>query len=194
MSFRVRHPDSNEFAKYEDAYYQHLKRFKKTSDTDLWRFFGWDFFHDGTVESVRVEGDLRTVVLELDCPNIKRVKSDGDCEYISVGFKCTFQNVTMLDIQDETPEHAWEMKRSYATFLDAEINTCPSLDSFAPDDELEPDPHYSLLIRLLADDSIIWLELVFSQVDVVADEPAAFALMESDPRFKVPTWLGDQEG
>jgi hypothetical protein len=195
MNFRIRHPDADEaeFERCENAYRQHLKRFKKTSNTDLWKFFGWDFFHDGTVKSVRVEGDLRTVVLELDCPNIKRFKSDGNYEYTSVGFACTFQNVTVLNIHDETPEHAWEMKKYYTIFLDAEINTCPTLDRFAPEDELEPDLHYSLLIRLLADDSIIWLELVFSQVDVVADEPAAFALMESDPRFHVPTWLGDKE-
>jgi hypothetical protein len=38
------------------------------------------------------------------------------------------------------------------------------------------------------------VELIFSQVDVVADEPAAFALMESDPKFEVPTWSVDKAG
>jgi hypothetical protein len=59
---------------------------------------------------------------------------------------------------------------------------------------LGPDPHYSLLMRLEADGSIIWVELIFSQVDVVADEPAAFALMGSDPKFEVPTWSVDKAG
>ena len=194
MNFRIRNLDSDEFAKYEDAYHQHLKPFKKTSNTDLWKFFGWDFFHDGAIKAIRIQEDLRTVVLELDCPNIERFKANGDHEYINVGFECTFQNVTMLNIQDEAPEHAWEMKKYGTTFLDAEINTCPILDSFVPEGELGSDPHYSLLIRLLADDSIIWMEWVFSQVDVVGDEPAAFAIMESDPRFKVPTGPGDKEG
>jgi len=53
MNFRIRRLDSDEFAQYEDAYYQHLKQFQKTSDTGLWKFFGWDFFHDGAVKAIQ---------------------------------------------------------------------------------------------------------------------------------------------
>jgi hypothetical protein len=107
-------------------------------------------------------------------------------------FECTFHTVSTFTVQYETPEHWWDARKNAAIFLDAEINTSPILDSFGPEDELNPDPHYSLLMRLEADYSIIWVELIFSQVDVVADEPAAFALMESDPKFKVPTWSADK--
>jgi hypothetical protein len=193
MSFRIRDPDSEEFMRHEDAYHAHLKQFKKTSNTHLWKFFGWDFFHDGSIESIQMRGDLKTVVIRLSCPNIKRLKSDGDYEYIGVMFECTFHTVSECAIHYETPEHSWDVRKNDAIFLDAEINTSPILNSFGPEDELNPDPHYSLLVRLLVDESIVWLELVFSQVDVVADEPVAFALMESDPRFEVPTWPGDKE-
>ena len=195
MNFRIRNLDGDEaeFERCESAYRQHLKRFEKDTRTHLWKFFGWDFFHDGSMDSIQIRGDLQTVVIRLNCPNIKRLKADGDYEYVNVMFECTFHTVSAFTVQYETPEHWWDVRKNATIFLDAEINTSPILDSFGPEDEHEPDPHYSLLIRLLADDSIIWLELVFSQVDVIADEPAAFALMESDPRFKVPTWRGDKE-
>jgi hypothetical protein len=196
MNFRIRNPDGNEveFEKGENAYRQHLKRFEKDARTDLWKFFGRDFFHDGSIESIQIRGDLQTVVIRLNCPNIKRLKADGDYEYLNAMFECTFHTVSTFAVQYETPEHWWDVRKNVTIFLDAEINTSAVLDSFGPEDEHEPDPHYSLLVRLLADDSIIWLELVFAQVDVVPDEPVAFALMESDPKFKVPTWSAQGEG
>jgi hypothetical protein len=195
MNFRIRNLDGDEaeFEKCENAYRQHLKRFEKDTCTHLWKFFGWDFFHDGSIESIQIRGDLQTVVVRLNCPNIKRLKANGDYEYINVMFECTFHTVSVFTVQYETPEHGWDVRKNDTIFLDVEINTSPILDSFGPENELEPDPHYSLLIRLLADDSIIWLELVFSQVDVVPGEPVAFALMESDPKFEVPTWSADRD-
>ncbi len=194
MNFRIRNPDSDDFTEHEKAYYRHLEQFKKSSNTDLWKFFGWDFFHDGAIKSIEVQGDLRTVVIRLTCPNVKRFRSEADYEYVNVGFECTFRNVTSLTIQDEELGHAGGVYKYDALFLDAEINTSPILDGLAPTDEHDPDFRYSLLIRLLADDSIIWLEMIFSQVDVVADEPAAFALMEADPKFHVPTWSEERTG
>jgi hypothetical protein len=147
MDFRIRNPDGNEadFERCEDAYRQHLKRFKKSSNTDLWQFFGWDFFHDGSMESIHIRGDLQTVVIRVNCPNIKRLKADGDYEYINVMFECTFHTVSTVTVQYETPEHECDVKKSDTIFLDAEINTSPIRDSFGPENELEPDPYYSLL-------------------------------------------------
>lgn len=192
MNFRIRNPDSDDFAKYEKAYYWHLEQFKKSSNTHLRKFFGWDFFHDGVIGSVEIQGDLKTVVIRLTCPNVKRFKPDGDYEYINVGFSCTFRNVSTFTIQCETPEHCWDARRNSTLFLDAEINTSPMLAGFKALDEDGADHFYSLLMRLLAGDSTIWVELIFSQVDVIADEPTAFALMEVDPKFKVPTYLNEE--
>lgn len=197
MSFRIRRSDSNDASVVEEsykAYRLHLSRFKETSSNDLWKFFYWDFFHDGVVESIQVQGDLRTVVIRLGCPNIKRLKPDGQYEYVNVGFTCTFRTVTTLSIQYEPPEHSWDARKNPVFFLYSEINNSPILESFEPEDEYgNPEPHYSLLMQLLADESTIWLEMIFSQVDVVANEPAAFALMESDPKLEVPTYSAPKE-
>ncbi len=63
MNFRIRNPDGDEaeFERCENAYRQHLQRFEKDTRTHLWKFFGWDFFHDGSIESIEVRGDLKTV-------------------------------------------------------------------------------------------------------------------------------------
>jgi hypothetical protein len=196
VNFRVRNPDSDDASVIQEsykAYRLHLSRFKETSGNDLWKFFYWDFFHDGVVQSVQVQGDLRTVVIGLDCPNIKRLKPDGRYEYVNVGFTCTFHTVATFSMQFDPPEHSWDARRNSVVFLYSEINTSPVLESFELEDEYgNPEPHYSLLIQLLADESVVWLEMVFSQVDVIANEPAAFALMESDSQFEAPTWSADK--
>jgi hypothetical protein len=194
VTFRIRNPDSDDFAKYEKAYYRHLEQFKKSSNTNLWKFFGWDFFHDGDIGSIEIQGDLKTVVIRLNCPNVKRFKPDGEYEYINVGFSCTFRNVSTFTIQYETPERCRGVRASSTLFLDAEINTSPMLAGFKALDDADADHIYSLFMQLLGDDSTIWVELIFSQVDVIADEPTAFALMEVDPKFDVPTWSPDKTG
>ncbi|MBN1361878.1 MAG: hypothetical protein JW993_14875 [Sedimentisphaerales bacterium] len=196
LGFRILRMDSEDQAGVDrsmEAYHQHLDAFNKTANSDLWKFFYWDFFHDGSVESIEIQGDLKTVVIRLKCPNIKRFKSDNDYEYINVMFQCTSQTVSTLTIQYEKPEHSWDVRRNPTCFLYGEINTASGLSDFGPQEELDEDHHYSLLMLLMADDSVIWLEMIFSQVDVIAEEPTAFALMESDPKFQVPTWSADNE-
>lgn len=188
MHFRIRNPAGDDFAACERTYRQHLSRFKGMSSTDLWKFFRWDFFHDGEIESVQVEGDLRAVTIGLNCPNVRRARPDGTWEYVNVGFKCTFRDVSTFTIQSETPVHDGDVRGNSGVFLDAEINTSELLDRFETENKPDLESPCSLLMRLLAENSIVWIELVFSQVDVVANEPAAFALMEADPRFEVPAY------
>ena len=194
MRFRIRNPDAEtaEYERCENVYRSHLRQCRKAFTKDLWKFFGWDFFHDGDLKSIQIHGDLKTVAMRLNCPNIKRLKSDGAWEYVNVMFVCTFQTVSTLTVQYEVPEHAWDVRKSATLFLNGEINTSPALGRLGAVDDLDPDPRYSLLMRLMADNSIIWLELVFSHSEVVAEEPVAFALMESDPQFEVPTWSVDK--
>lgn len=193
MKFRIRNPDTRDLTKHERAYCEHLRQFRKNCNTDLWKFFVWDFFHDGSIKSIEMCADLKTVIVRLDCPNVKRFKSNGDYEYIDVGFTCTFEDVSIFTVRSETPESSWDVRGNPAVFLDAEINSSPALDGFDPQDDNDPESHASLLMRLLAGDSAIWMELVFSQLNVIADEPTAFALMESDPRFEVPTYPSEKD-
>ena len=189
MNFRIRNTDDDDksFESFETKYLNHLKRFVGISNSDLWKYFYWDFFHDGPLESLKFQKDLSTVIMRICCPNIKRLKADGDYEYLNLSFKCTFSEVISFNMQFEKQISDWYSGKYSAMYLYSEINTSPVLETLDYGDDNHHEEYYSLLIQFLVDNSFVWLELVFNQVDVEADEPAAFALMESDPTYEIPT-------
>jgi hypothetical protein len=191
MTFRIR-KDAEDAAwqQGEQAYRQHLEQFVKSSDEDLWKYFYWDFFHDGSVRSLEMGPDLKKVVMRLECSNIERIFSNGRREYLNVSFTftCTFENVVCLHIEEDPPTQGYDVQDADALFLAAEVNTSPLLKAPVDDDG---DRFSSLLIQLLAHDTLIWMEIVFSELRVEPDEPVAFSLMEASPDFDVPTWSPD---
>jgi hypothetical protein len=146
-----------------------------------------DFFHDGYIEKITLEQDLKTVSFRLDCPNIKRYAND-DYEFVSASFECIFTGVSNFNVYYENPQMAAELSKYASQFLFSEINTSPVLETMGKED------CYSILIQLLAGDDVVWMELVFNQVHVIADEPLSFARMESDPAFKIPTYSDKKNG
>jgi len=187
MPFRIRkESDGAWWEDPEGAYRRHLDQFPKTSDRDLWKYFYWDFFHDGSIQSIDVGSDLKTVVMRLGCPNVERLRSDGQREYLNVDFTCTIRNVIHLHIEEDPPTQWYDTQEAYAVFHAAEINTSPRMEAFADSDEM--DRFSSMIVELRAHDSVIWMELVFSSLSVEPDEPVAFSLMEASPDFEVPTW------
>jgi hypothetical protein len=191
MEFRILKIDTDDdnAEKSQKVYFEHLKQFKKSSNTDLWKFFYWDFFHDGKIQSITIGSDLKTVTMKVDAPNIKRLLPIGDFKYVNAGFICTFCNVVHLEMKNTSPEEEWSLNQAEsATFLYAEINTSPLLN------ELTKDEFYSLLIEVLfVDNTVVWLDIVFSQVNVQAEEPLSFSLMESDPKFEIPVYRPEEE-
>jgi len=193
MSFKIRNTDCETQEEYEVCqknYFQHLESFNKRSNTDLWEFFAWDFFHDGTIEKFELGPDLRTLSLHLDCPNIRSYDQSGSYKYVSIDFVCTFKNVIHFSISDSGPTIWSDHLGRSSTFLYSEINT--AIPDGLPNDEDSDSPEfYSLIIEILGESKTIWVDLVFSQVNVLPKEPAAFAIMEADPKFHVPTYRPD---
>jgi len=189
MAFRIRNTDTETEEEYETCqatYFKYLEAFKKSSNSDLWKFFTWDFFHDGIIESIEVQKDLRTISFHLDCPNIRSYGEDGEFRYVSVDFICTFKDVVHFSIQESAQSEPTAYPCETSTFLYSEINT------MIPDHLMDKDEtFYSLIIEALGAYSQTWIELVFSQVNVAPKEPAAFAIMERDNRFHVPTYNAD---
>jgi hypothetical protein len=188
LGFRIRKDtdDDLEFQKGIKVYHKHLDAFKKTSNSDLWKYFYWDFFHDGRIESISMGKDFKSITMKLTCPNIKRFSSKTEYKYLNADFTCTFQNVLNFEIENTATANQWlRSKNQSVTFLYAEINSSPLLKRLKPGEYSE---YYSLLIQLLTDNYIAWLEIVFSQVDVEPKEPLAFSLMESNPKFEIPAY------
>ncbi len=195
MNFRIRNLDTEDKAEYtccDKLYRQHLRKFSKSANSDLWKFFYWDFFHDGEIESIKINEDLKTIIMRLNCPNIKRYLDNGTYKYVNAMFTCTFRDVSSFNLLHEKTNLKCEPAGCSATYLYAEINTSPLLATIDTDDPDDPG-YYSLLIRFLMDNSYAWLEVVSSQVDVVCDEPLTFTMMESDPKFEVPAFCAQKD-
>lgn len=192
MAFRIR-KDDNDTARQqgEQAYCRHLEQFSKSSNCDLWKFFYWDFFHDGGILSLDVGPNLKTVAMRLNCPNVERLRPDGPDEYVSIDFTCTFENVISLHIEEDPPTPSSRTQDADATFYAAEINTSPLLGTLPASEEA--DRFSSILMDLMTHDSHIWMEIVFSGLRVEPEEPAAFSLMEASPQFEMPTWSPEKQ-
>jgi hypothetical protein len=153
MTFRIRkEDDSDQWAEGEKAYYKHLDQFPKTSDRALWKYFYWDFFHDGCVESLVAGRNLKAVLMRLECPNIKRLHADGQFAYVGADFTCTFKNIVHLRVEEDPPTQWYDAQDSYAVFHAAEINTSPQLEAFTDADEMER--FSSMIIQLRAHDTL----------------------------------------
>lgn len=189
MSFRIRNIDADDAETIQAAdmaYRAHLETFDRSSNRCLWKFFSKDFFHDGWVTAFSVSQDLRTVAISVVAPNLKEDLGDGNsCSYHNVAFTCTFRQVVNLSVEGEGESAFWSGTSDGAEFRYSEINTSPLLPPALVQDS-DSVALYSLLIQFESRDSDVWVEMVFSHVDVQADEPLAFAMIELDPHFSMP--------
>ncbi|PKQ38691.1 MAG: hypothetical protein CVT59_00975 [Actinobacteria bacterium HGW-Actinobacteria-1] len=189
MGFRLRdvETDDLEVVHAADARYrEHLRRFDTESNGTLWKYFYWDFFHDGWLTRFSVGDDLRTVELSIVCPNIERFDDTGAYECVDAAFDVELRHVVELAMSVDPPG-AVDEELCCATLLYTEINTSPLAASLSAAD---PDgvQWCSLMIEFDLGGPTLWLEAVFRDVSVVPQEPVAFSAMEADPRFKIGTY------
>jgi len=52
MGFQIRSDNDEQYKASMESYRKHLETFDKGSNTDLWRYFYWDFFHDGCIKEL----------------------------------------------------------------------------------------------------------------------------------------------
>lgn len=188
MAFRIRKPDlesDQDFQASEQAYLNHLKSFDEQSHSSLWKYFATDFFHNGVIRSVSFSLGLKSLVMQIECPNIKRRMGD-DCDYISLDFICEFRGVISFTLHNENPELVDTSYAESSTFIGSEINT-------AVPQELSDKKLCSLMIQTLEADRRIWIELVFSNLSITPEEPVAYAILESDPRFSIPVYTPEKQ-
>ena len=94
MAFRIRGTDcgSPEYWETQDKIYRdHLIKFNKRNNSDLWKFFYWDFFHDGCIEKVSFWDTSGNITLHMSCPSIKKKVGDS-FTYISGSYQATVNN------------------------------------------------------------------------------------------------------
>jgi hypothetical protein len=179
MGFRIRSESSN------NAYLNHLEKYDKSNHTDLWRFFYWDFFHDGIINEISFQNGADEVIIDITCPNIKRKTGINDFEYVNVDFHCEFSDVVYLNFEKHKEKEENENDDSGAlSFLSSEIN---SLSERIGDAE----EYQSLIIEVMHSNgpgNSSYVEIVFRDVIVEAIESTAFELMLASRDFEVPIY------
>ena len=186
MAFRIRNLDvvsERDRQACEQAYLDHLKTFEDQSHSSLWKFFATDFFRDGAIRSISFEPGLRSLVMQIECPNIKRFINDG-YELVKLDFICEFRGVSHFTLQNENPSVDGKFYGAASTFIGSEIN------SIIPKGTIDKR-RCSLILEARDDDRRNWIEFVFSNMSVVPEEPVAFAILEADSRFHIPVYKPD---
>jgi hypothetical protein len=188
VEFRIRTDNWAQNDPQVRKYQEHLSRFNKSENSDLWRYFYWDFFHDGEINKITFWEEMGEVVFFITCPNIKR-KTGNKFEFINLEFKCTFRDVVHFHFEHDNPEDFNFNQYNCPIFLASEINT---LTEIIEKRSSEDNDFASLIIEVLGVDNSFFIELVFSQVDVEAIENTAFELMLASDDFEVPIYIDEE--
>jgi hypothetical protein len=185
MIYKIRSSVTDHDPEKDASYRKHLKQFNKRNDGDLWRFFYWDFFHDGVIENINFSPGLTEFSFEIWCPNIKRYVVEHDYEYVNAKFLCRFQGLRWFSLENDEDEGHGGGK---AYFLSSEINTLDEeIRKYSvPEDEYEMN---SLIIELDSG----YMCLVFCSLSVEAIESLAFSMMLSDKQHEVPIFRTEDE-
>jgi hypothetical protein len=185
--------DEKEYLKKTLEYYDFVFNSGIDKDSDLMKYFLYDFFHDGRISKIEFKNGLNEICLELNGPNIQEMKNEKDYEFITSEFQCFFRDVAYFNI--ETPT---KLKRGKGisfnfcdfTFISSEIN---SLEKYISDySKIYKEQFFSLNMNILANFYTFYIKMVFRDLYVVPKEPLAFKLLLENPKYKFPTlYLGD---
>jgi len=146
---------------------------------DLWRYFGYDTFHDGDIARVEFDAACRQLYLHVDCPNVKYFASPtSDFEFVTVSFVVHVEDIRTFAFERRNEETSSTV--AVPTFLYAEIETAEK--EIREADQQTGESHHSIII----DADELRLGCVFRNIHVAGTEPTATTLMLRDTRFKFP--------
>jgi hypothetical protein len=187
MSFRIRaDADASDYAGKEKIYRAHLDQIKSGAPPDLWRYFAVDVFHDGRIENINLGPNTE---ISIWCPNIRITGQSKEYVYVNALFHCEFRDVFSAEYSAASGDPSVDEVNDPLSGLDrtnyfsyAEID---SLDhKIRAAETLRNVKYHSLVIQLRP--AGFELSLVFAGLTVKPDEPLAFSLMSSDPRYRLP--------
>jgi hypothetical protein len=138
------------------------------------------------------------ISLTMSCPNIKqRIGDSFGFVLAPVEFECHFRNVMYFAYEhDDFHELTNQIYCPSFSYLYSEIDTLTQkIEKHKEFDEdgIEVPPANSLIMKILAQDTSFYLEMVFSQLDVYPKEPIAFELMLASDDFYVPIYREDED-
>ena len=185
--FRIRTSDAEDpdYELKDQDYRTHLRGLGLSPDSDLLRFFGWDFFHDGDLSNLALSDDGKRLAIKAEGPNFRR---SGTVDYLPpIGFTWTFTGLAHFEfsgIRMDPHNDPLGDREERITFMYAEI------DSLS-DDLLRLKAAYrrsfhSLIVEILP--ARRDLVVLFEDLKVVPDDPEAFEALVQDLAYAMPMW------
>ena len=74
-------------------YYAFLKRIRRKIDNTLYKYFKYDYFHDGNVINYKYDNALRVLSFTINCPNYTETKTGA---YFNVNYKIIFYGIKKI--------------------------------------------------------------------------------------------------
>ena len=198
-------PDNNktqrQIKKNLKLYSNYLKKNDSRIGSGLKEYFSPFFFHDGTIDCIKINKRACGITMDINCPNYVD-KITGS--YINVDFTVEFFNVQKFEIinflnRDKYPFN-FQDNTNGLTFYCCEI--CTLVDDISEANKLfkrcEYHPEYgtpeydyddecfqSIIIHTCGDDDLA-IKIVFESVYVYPKEPLAFYLLKSSREIVAP--------
>lgn len=152
-----------------DAYADFLRESDQSTSGDLLRYFGRDFFHDGSMSAVVVDADTASFSFRTKCENVQR--PDRMSVQPAPQFDVRFENVV---------EFAWASGRpGQRIFVGAEIDGLP--DSISDAEARHSTKFHSLVIDAYGES----FQVVFTAVRVNPTDPVSWTSILADPELQV---------
>ncbi len=174
LAFRRRPlADTSDYRERAAAYWQFVDGFDHAEQPDLYRYFGWDPFHDGPIERLRLSADARKLSFRVMYPYIRHRSGTSTHAW----FRCIFRGISWFHMTAERVDRLNdplgrlpEAPGEPIQFDVSEINTLE--EEIARARGLWRRPSYSLVITTFPSRRLIGI--VFQQVVVRPEEPAAW--------------------
>ena len=185
--------DTVDFQRKMTAYDAFLAARRASIPPNLWRYFRYDFFHDGVILAVTPDATCRRLNLTIDCPNVEYTRSPAelpapgakrgyasDFEFVNVAFEIQLFDVYRWAVLQGSEKLS--RNREGPQFLSAEIDTEDALIAEATQATDDEEEHHSLIIEADLYDMVV----IFQSIGVQPLEPVATELMMRDPRYRFP--------
>ncbi len=187
MEFFIRPNNAEEgYPRKQQRYMEFLQQFERKNHPDLFAYFGADFFHDGEITAMGFQNAMQALFMRISCPNIKRYDSERTSKYIEpVWFTCFFYGVAALNMETRRLDPANNPLAGddeSVIFLESEINSLNAdLSHYS---SLYNEEFCSLLVKTLPVQRNF--SIIFTNVIVEPEEPAAFELLRHHNDYHVP--------
>lgn len=185
MGFVIRSDDPEIFNEQEKLYRIHLEKFDKSNLNHLWRYFYYDFFHDGEIKEIKFKNGACNVSFLISSPNIERRRGMRS-EHIVIDFRCTFLDVVYFNFENRNRNN--NLKDTF-TYLSSEINTIDEYVNIKK--EKNHEGFNTLIIEVLNGKESSFIKIAFQDIFVEAVENTAYELMLTSDAFNIPIFKED---